>query len=203
MVKAYNSFYVDVVQDKLANMFELACVHAKMDADKFAQKFTTSILARAFEIADPIWVLGKSANELVTMITGKDMSKVEQKSAATPEFWVGWVYAYAQWELNVKFSVLFDAIKPSELVMLYFPYHEMDIEKTVELIEGRLPKKNVLKEKRLALGLTQMDLARLSDVSIRNIKAYEQGANDISKASGETLWALAKVLGCSIEELIE
>lgn len=78
----------------------------------------------------------------------------------------------------------------------------MGIEKTVELIEGRLLKKNVLKEKRLALGLTQMDLERLSDVSIRNIRVYEQGANDISKASGETLWALIKVLGCSIEELI-
>jgi len=32
---------------------------------------------------------------------------------------------------------------------------------------------------------------------------YEQRRNDINKAQSETLYKIAKVLGCSIEDLLE
>lgn len=52
-------------------------------------------------------------------------------------------------------------------------------------------------------NLTQSELAEISGVSLRAIKAYEQGKLDISKAQGETLYKLSKTLDCAIEDLIK
>ena len=60
-----------------------------------------------------------------------------------------------------------------------------------------------LKEIRESRGLTQAELAKLSDISIRTIQSYEQGLKDINKASVITIWKLSKVLHCKIEDLIE
>lgn len=59
-----------------------------------------------------------------------------------------------------------------------------------------------LKEKRTEAGMTQKELAAKSKVNIRMIEYYEQGYKDIRKAAVETVEALAKALGCSIEEII-
>ena len=48
----------------------------------------------------------------------------------------------------------------------------------------------------------QSQLAYLSDVNIRNIKTYEQNENDINKAQVNILLSLARVLNCSIEDIL-
>ena len=60
-----------------------------------------------------------------------------------------------------------------------------------------------LKKLREEASLSQNKLATLSGVSNRMIQYYEQGAKDINKAQAETLFKLAKILNCSIEDLIE
>lgn len=52
-------------------------------------------------------------------------------------------------------------------------------------------------------GCTQAELARRSNVSLRSIQMYEQRNKDINKASAETVLSLAKVLGCTMEDLLE
>ena len=60
-----------------------------------------------------------------------------------------------------------------------------------------------LKRIRTAYGCSQSELARLSGVTLRSIQMYEQRRKDINKASADTLYSIAKVLGCSIEDLLE
>lgn len=60
-----------------------------------------------------------------------------------------------------------------------------------------------LKKFREASGLSQTELAEISGVSFRMIQYYEQGANDLNKANGETLYKLAKSLGCNMEDLLD
>ena len=55
---------------------------------------------------------------------------------------------------------------------------------------------------RLKRNLSQSQLAYLSDVNIRNIKTYEQNENDINKAQVNILLSLARVLNCSIEDIL-
>ena len=60
-----------------------------------------------------------------------------------------------------------------------------------------------LKEIRKNSGLTQSRLSELSGVSLRIIQHYEQGYKDINKAQAMTIYQLAQVLGCTMEELLE
>ena len=46
-------------------------------------------------------------------------------------------------------------------------------------------------------------LFSVSGVSLRSIQMYEQHNKDINKASAETVLSLAKVLGCTMEDLLE
>ena len=81
------------------------------------------------------------------------------------------------------------------------------------LIKNCFPSVSALKAMRKKRKLKQEELAALSGVNVRSIRAYEQGKNDISKAQGdtlqmlakaqgETLLMLAKALNCTVEELL-
>ena len=60
-----------------------------------------------------------------------------------------------------------------------------------------------LKRIRTAYGCTQAELAKRSQVSLRSIQMYEQRNKDINKASAETVLRLSRVLGCTMEDLLE
>ena len=60
-----------------------------------------------------------------------------------------------------------------------------------------------LKRIRMSYGCTQAELAERSGVSLRSIQMYEQRNKDINKASAETVYRISKVLGCTMEDLIE
>lgn len=56
---------------------------------------------------------------------------------------------------------------------------------------------------RLASGYTQKELAEKSGVNLRTLQQYEIRGKDINKAASVNLMALAKVLGCHMEDLME
>lgn len=60
-----------------------------------------------------------------------------------------------------------------------------------------------LKEIRKAKEISQSRLTEISGVNIRMIQHYEQGVKDINKAQAITLYKLAQVLECKIEDLLE
>ena len=60
-----------------------------------------------------------------------------------------------------------------------------------------------LQELRLSNSLSQSDLAKISGVPIRNIRAYEQGTRNIDSANINTLLSLCLALKCSIGDLLE
>ncbi len=60
-----------------------------------------------------------------------------------------------------------------------------------------------LKRIRTAYGVTQAELSERSGVSLRSIQMYEQRNKNINKASVDKVYSLAKVLGCTMEDLIE
>ena len=89
---------------------------------------------------------------------------------------------------------------------MYHPLHEADITKFVDVVDKRIREyyaETNLKRIRTAYGCTQAELAKKSDVSLRSVQMYEQRNKDINKASVETVYRLAKSLGCTVEDLIE
>ena len=63
--------------------------------------------------------------------------------------------------------------------------------------------KTALEFQRQTKRYTQKRLSELSGVNVRMIQHYEQGVKDINKASGITLYKLAQVLNCKVEDLLE
>ena len=60
-----------------------------------------------------------------------------------------------------------------------------------------------LKEYRKKAGLTQPELAEKAGISHRTLQDYEQGQKPLEGARAITVLKIAKVLGCTIEDLIE
>ena len=202
MIHAYREQYAEIIQHKTAEIFELAVLNEKLNIDNFANKFVNSVVATAFESMDPIYILGRSSNELIASIMDKPPVDIYSAAFASPEYWVGWVLGYAQTSLKKSFKTLIKIFPCSELINYYFPFHEMDIGQIIDVFKEKLSKYSPLKERREAMGLSQDDLSLLSDVPVRTIRTYEQNKLDIKKAQADTVSALAKALRCSIDYLI-
>ena len=52
-------------------------------------------------------------------------------------------------------------------------------------------------------GMSQIQLSRYSQVSLRSIQLYEQRQLNINTSPANKLFKLSRVLGCSIEDLLE
>lgn len=203
MIHAYNKLYLDTVMHNLAALFDLAINIENIDSDTFADMFSNSIIARGIEEKSPDILAGKSAIEMLMIILNKNVENTEISSNRTPQYWAGWILAYAQWYLNKSFKDILNVMPFSTLISLYYPYHEANEMKVIEIIQKLFPKTSSLKEMRRKRKLTQEQLSLLSGVNIRSIKSYEQKENDILKAQIETILMLAEALDCSIEELIK
>ncbi len=202
MIHAYNDFYLPIIQNKVAEIFELALVYEKIEQDKFIDIFLNSYISKAIENNNMKYTMGKSSNELFALILDKDPKEYNVSSIATPEYWCGYVLAYIQWYFNISFKDIFEKVPFNELYMNYFPYHEMDILHMVDYYEKRLNIPSKLKIMREKMGLSQSQLALNADVPLRTIKSYEQKTVDISKAQIETVYKLARELCCKMEDLI-
>lgn len=89
---------------------------------------------------------------------------------------------------------------------MYRVYHEMDIGHFIDDMNERYDaaeRKSRLKEIRENRGISQPRLAELSGVNLRSIQMYEQKANDIDKAQARTVYKLSRILGCTVEDLLE
>lgn len=203
MIHAYNEMYLPTVMKNVAAMFDIAINAEGIDADDFGKMFASSDVARKIENSVPDILAGKSATEMLSLVLQKDVEYNSVPIDRTPEYWAGWVLAKIQWELNKSFEEIVKAMPLSSLISLYYPYHEADESKMVDVIRQRFPKKeSTLKLLRKKRKLTQEQLALLSGVNIRSIRSYEQGKNELSKAQGEILQMLAKTLDCTVEELL-
>jgi len=203
MIHAYNKLYLNTVMENIAALFDIAINAEGFDPDEFSYIFANSSVAKKMEAAHPDYLAGKSAGEMLSIIFNRQLPEYIIPQNRTPEYWAGWVLANAQWSLNRSFKEIIDAFSFSKLLSLYHPYHEADESKAVELIKESMPQhESKLKTIRKASGLTQQQLAVLSDVNVRSIRSYEQGDNELYKAQGEILYKLAKALNCRIEDLL-
>jgi transcriptional regulator with XRE-family HTH domain len=93
-----------------------------------------------------------------------------------------------------------------EIEKIYPTLHEASEKKFVDTVNRRIRRKNLptrLQAQRKISGYSQRELAEKVGVNLRTLQQYEIRAKDINKAAGATLLALAKALGCRMEDLLE
>ena len=120
-------------------------------------------------------------------------------------YWAGWVLAQFQHKKGYSFYKINNSLPIEEVLRLYPTLHEADVSKFFDVANTYFKKSEItnLKKIRQARGLSQSKLACIAEVELRSIQMYEQRRNDINKAQVETLYKLARVLGCNIEDLLE
>ncbi len=189
-------------------MLDFAVYDLEENLSYFYLKFLQSKICSQFERGESTVIVGKSGVELALDIIGDETLASKYRPAAnrTPEYWCGWALAYFQWQTNLGFKEINNYISISEILAMYSPYHEMDIsqfcDKMIELYNKRKNNTN-LKALRLDAGLSQRELAEISDIPVRTIQQYEQKQKNINAAKAETVVKLAKALNCTVEALME
>lgn len=211
MIHAYREIYLSKAQSVLGDAFHYAVNTCSISGSDFIKLFVASSVSKRMEDGEPAYLAGKSGIEIVVEVVaetvGKEIEEEPQiQMGRSREYWIGWAVAYYQWHSDRKYSHIFQAIQFEELRELYGTYHQTDISLFVKFMDQRVkdafPETN-LKRIRMIYGCTQEELAKRSGVSLRSLQMYEQRNKDINKASVENIYRIAKVLGCTIEELIE
>lgn len=211
MIHAYDKIYLSVAQKCLAHMLDYMVNGLKYPLEKAWEYFWVSGLSRHFEAGDSSILAGTSGVELARKLLEQAGEPIPTRKATyaydrSPEYWTGWAIAYYQWDTGLRFSEIEQAVPIAEVRMLYTPYHEMDVrqfaDKMNELYRAAKPETN-LKSLRTLAEMSQSELARQAKIPVRTIQQYEQRQKDINKAQGETLLRLARVLHCSIDDLME
>ena len=211
MTHAYREIYLSNAQSVLGDAFDYAINTCQIPGDDFVKLFVASSISKRMENGEPSLLSGKSgieiAIEVVLETTGKHLeTESQERIERSAEYWIGWAVAYYQWYSARRYSDIFKVLTFDDLQKMYYTLHEADITKFVDIAEEQIKehfKDTNLKRIRTTYGCTQAELAKLSGVSLRSIQMYEQRRKDINKASVETLYSITKVLGCTIEDLIE
>lgn len=211
MIHAYRQIYLSKAQSVLGDAFDYAVNVCGIPGNDFVKLFIASSISGRMENGEPACLAGKSGIEIVVEIVaetkGQELQVMPQKQfGRSREYWIGWAAAYYQWYSGRKYRDIFKAVSFRELQKMYYTLHEADITKFTDIMDLRMKEvfsETNLKCIRMAYGLTQAELAKRSGVSLRSIQMYEQRNKNINKASAETVYRLAKVLGCTMEDLIE
>jgi len=211
MIHAYSELYLNDAKQNLAVFFDYAINTCRFDADLFSKLFVQSGYADRFERGNPAVVAGMSGIELAQKVIAyaypnrmfPERIFSEERSSA---YWTGWALAEYQWATRKRFKDIFSRVSLAEIISMYNVYHEMDSEHFVEDVTKRynaIEQETRLKTIRENRGISQTELAKLSGVKLRSIQMYEQKVNDIDKAQVGTIYKLSRVLGCTIEDLLE
>lgn len=211
MTHAYAEEYLNDAMDNLGEAFDYAVNACLLDIDEFMDLFIASGYSDSFGKGNPKYVSGLSGTELVMEIikkSGKQMSFPEQQTEydCSPEYWCGWILAYYQWVTSRSFKDIRNNLSMPEIRKLYGTLHEAAEEKFVDTVNAIIRKKGApskLQQQRKRCGYSQKELAERAGVNLRTLQQYELKTKDISKASVRTVLALANVLGCRAEDLLE
>lgn len=211
MTHAYHEIYLSNAQSALGSAFDYAINTCKIPGNDFIKLFLASSVSKRMERGEPACLAGKSGIELamdIVIETKGEELRIEQQTNfnRSVEYWIGWAVAYYQWHSGRTYSDIFKVLSFDDLYQMYHPLHEADISKFTGIVDAKMkehfPETN-LKRIRTTYGCTQAELSERSGVSLRSIQMYEQRNKNINKASADTVYSLAKVLGCSIEDLME
>ena len=211
MIHAYLETYLSSAQSALGDAFDYAINTCNIPGTDFVRLFSASSISKRMENGEPVLLAGRSGIELVLDVmyetTGRELDiEPEERFGRSREYWIGWATCYYQWYSMRGYSEIFKALSYEDFEFMYPTLHEADITKFVDIVDRRIReyfKDTNLKRIRRSYGCTQAEPAERSGVGLRSIQRYEQRNKDINKASAETLYRISRVLGCTMESLLE
>lgn len=202
MVYAYEEKYLTTIAEIVGDIFRKATCIEDFEIDRFAQEFAKSEVAHAIEYGDLDYLISEEIEDDIASLICSEPNKEYCEDINSREYWVGYILVFIQRAVRRNFKEIFALYLCSRLLKDYDTYGDMDPIEMVKKIKQYISMGNKLKQFREKKKMTQQELSSNSNVTVKNIKAYEDGTVDISKAQGDTLFRLSRALGCTIEELL-
>lgn len=190
MTHAYSEMYLEDAMRTLGEAVDFALCDQGLTPAELTAILSNALEMKQFERGMPRVVCGMAGDELARdIIAHAGLTPVECRETypfdRSPQYWAGWVLAYAQWMCSLGFNELLEV---AQIVIDKWNNAQAD--------------KKGLKAARKAAGLTQKQLAAQSGVKLRAIQLYEQNQLDLRRASVSSALALANALNCAIEDLV-
>ena len=214
MAFAYEKNIVPVVQDLVGGMFDFAVYGLGYELKGFYDRFLDSKYCRCVEKADSKTVMGQSGIELTYAVSEyerldnaqMDEYTMHAISGRSREYWIGWVLSYYQWATSLSYREIENIRDIEKISAMYEVYHEMDVLHFVDKMNALYKEKHPdtrLKQIRTNAGLSQKNLADITQIPVKTIQQYEQRQKNINNASVDYVVRLSRALKCDIEMLLE
>ena len=208
MTPAYDKSILEYAMDNLGTALDFAVNTLFIDGQEFLDLFCSTGIAAEFGAGNYKYVTGMTGRDLaeaVLTVSGKSFAKIDGdvNGAYSPAYWCGWILAYYQWFTGLSFKKLLPLLTFDLLLNSYGVLHEADESKAVDVFDSIVRAESFLARMRKKRGFTQAALAKEANVSLRSVQLYEQRKNDIRKAQYNSLSEIARVLHCSIEDILE
>ena len=148
MTRSYSDLYIADAQVNLGNMFDYAVNTCHIPIGKAAEYFVDSGVADQFGKGNPRYVAGRTGCELLwDCLWELNMEQPPYPAALyaekTPAYWAGWALAYYQWQRSIPFETILTAVPMEQIERSYYPLHEADIHKFVEIMDEWMHGKGV------------------------------------------------------------
>ena len=211
MIHAYSEMYLEDAMSTLDEAVDFALCDQGLTSAELTAILSNAFEMKQFERGTTRVVCGMAGDELARdIIAHAGLTPVECRETypfdRSPQYWAGWVLAYAQWMSSLGFNELLEVAPLDWIIGSYHPPHEASEVKFAQIIiekwNNAQTDKKGLKAARKAAGLTQKQLAAQSGVKLRAIQLYEQNQLDLRRASVSSALALANALNCAIEDLV-
>jgi len=209
---AYNRLYLNDAATNLGEFFDYMINVLGRKADAVFELLAYSKIGHSFEKGNPSVVTGISGHEMAIKLIYEiegfwELTEYDESISKSREYWAGWALAHYQWERDISFRRLIECGITMSYVVSRYILHEADISKFITETDILIQRNQDNTESRLKRlrkyhCLTQKALSEKSGVTLRMIQLYEQGQNDIRKASVDVVYSLAKALDCTVEDLI-
>ena len=209
--KLLSSSYLKDAMRTLGEAVDYAVNDCGVPLGPFLELLVAAEVGEALRISDPRVISGLSGVELAREVMAKSGMGVggpepAEKTAASKEYRIGRAIACYTVGMGCGLRELMRLISAEDLEKLSENVPEGDEGQWITGIHRKLKRRSSvsrLQVQRKISGLSQRQLAELSGVNIRTLQQYEIRSKDLSKASVSSVNALADVLGCRPEDILE
>lgn len=174
MTHAYSEMYLEDAMRTLGEAVDFALCDQGLTPAELTAILSNAFEMKQFERGTPRVVCGMAGDELARdIIAHAGLTPVECRETypfdRSPQYWAGWVLAYAQWMSSLGFNELLEVAPLDWIIGSYHPLHEASEDKFAQIViekwNNAQADKKGLKAARKAAGLTQKQLAVQSGLS--------------------------------------
>lgn len=164
MIHAYSEMYLEDAMSTLGEAVDFALCDQGLTSAELTAILSNALEMKQFERGMPRVVCGMAGDELARdIIAHAGLTPVKCRETypfdRSPQYWAGWVLAYAQWMSSLGFNELLEVAPLDWIIGSYHPLHEASEDKFAQIVidkwnDAQADKKG-LKAARKAAGLTQ------------------------------------------------